>query len=140
MGLHSEYPELMGVHSEDPERAIMNKSSQLCLLKQELTHSSLLDGRRRRYLDHLLLTTAPLQHASTRFLLLDHLALVSALACLLHPRSACLGLVAEHLGTRVLSFLLVNVPMSTRLFLNTLPLHFMYNWWYRCLSIFFASR
>merc|ERR1719232_518447 len=30
--------------------------------------------------------------------------------------------------------------MSTRLFLNTLPLHFMYSEWYRWRSIFLASR
>merc|ERR1712018_723623 len=36
-------------------------------------------------------------------------------------------------------FLWIN-SMSTRLFLKTLPLHFMYRWWYKCLSIFLASR
>merc|ERR1711871_1700818 len=32
------------------------------------------------------------------------------------------------------------VSTSTRLFLKTLPLHFMYKEWYRCLSIFLESR
>merc|ERR1719187_1951234 len=36
-------------------------------------------------------------------------------------------------------FLWMN-SMRTRLFLNTLPLHFMYSAWYKCLSIFLASR
>merc|ERR1711908_190626 len=40
----------------------------------------------------------------------------------------------------LLVFSLWMVSTSTRLFLNTLPLHFMYRLWYRCLSIFLASR
>merc|ERR1719384_2563311 len=45
-----------------------------------------------------------LQH----FLLLEHLSLLSTLPCLLHLSAAGLGLVSQHLGSGLLSLLLVD--------------------------------
>jgi len=60
-----------------------------------------------------------------KVLLLGHLALIAALASLLHLGSARLGLVTEHLGARVLGLLLVNVLHEYALVLEhiTLALH-----------------